>query len=306
VARKRGDVHGVVVVDKPKGITSFDVVAEVRRRMGTARVGHTGTLDPMATGVLPVCLGEATKLVPFITDCDKAYEAEVLFGVGMSTGDAEGEVVATADASTLDPAAVEAAAAKMIGTIQQRPPMYSAIKIDGQRLYDLARKGVEVERATRPIVVHALSMSRIEGPRYTLRIRCGKGTYVRVIAEDLGAALGLPAHLTALRRTAVGAFDLSTATPLAELGSSTPMLGLAAAVAHLPSTILDEAGCKRIRAGQERWLFGLPSPPPEGRSTILDDQQALVAVLSRTGQKILFERVFVDSKPAREANTRST
>ncbi|MEO6952300.1 MAG: tRNA pseudouridine(55) synthase TruB [Polyangia bacterium] len=304
--RRDSDVCGVVVIDKPRGPTSFDVVAEVRRRMHTARVGHTGTLDPMATGILPICLGEACKLVPFLTDCDKAYEADVVFGIGTTTGDAEGDVVARTSVDGLTAERVALQAEKLVGEIMQTPPMYSAIKIDGQRLYDLARQGIEVERKARPVTVRSLSVMPVEGDGgavYRLRITCTKGTYIRVIAEDLGALLGVPAHLSMLRRTAVGRFDLAQAVQLRDLSSDTPLVGLADAVDHLPTTIVDEEGARRIRAGQERWLFALATPPHEGRSRIVDQQNCLVAVIARAGQKIVFERVFVDSSGALGANT---
>ncbi len=297
------ELAGVVVVDKPRGPTSFDVVAQLRRVLGEKRIGHTGTLDPMATGVLPVCVGEACKLVPFLTDCDKTYEAEVVFGVRTSTGDAEGEVVQTRDASGLDPARVAEQATSLVGHITQKPPMYSAVRVDGRRLYELAREGKEVERVARPIVVHALLVTPIEGPRYRLSIRCGKGTYVRVIAEDLGELLGVGAHLSALRRTRVGRFEIADAIPLDQVSASTRRVGLADAIAYLPTLALDETGARRIRAGQERWLLTLAQPPAEGRSRLIDSGGGLVAVISRTGQKILFERVFVDKHPSSEAKT---
>ena len=301
--RKDSDVCGVVVIDKPRGPTSFDVVAEVRRRMHTTRVGHTGTLDPMATGILPICLGEATKLVPFLIDCDKAYEADVVFGVGTSTGDAEGEVVAQASVDGLTPERVAHEAAKLVGDILQTPPMYSAIKVDGQRLYDLARQGIEIERKARPVTVRSLSLVPLEGAVYRLRIACTKGTYIRVIAEDIGALLGVPAHLSMLRRTRVGRFELGQAIALSDLTSASPLVSLVDAVGHLPTTVVDEAGARRLRAGQERWLLGLPTPPGEGRSRIVDDKNGLVAVVARSGQKILFERVFVDTSRSLGANT---
>lgn len=299
-------MNGVLLVNKPRGPTSFDVVAEVRRRVHEKRVGHTGTLNPMATGLLPVCVGEACKLVPFLTGFDKRYEAEVIFGVGTTTGDADGEVTERRDASALDEEAVAAAATQLVGVIEQTPPMYSAIRVNGVRLHELARQGVEVERKGRDIMVHALALRRIEGPRYHLDIHCGKGTYVRVIAEDLGRALGLPAHLASLRRTAVGPFSVDAAVPLADLAASSRALGLAEAIQHLPTLRLDAAGTKRIRAGQERWLFGLPEPPIEGQNRILDEQGALVAVIERSGEKIRFLRVFVDTPPSSGAHTRPT
>ncbi len=298
--------HGVLLIDKPKGPTSFDVVAEVRRRLSTKRVGHTGTLDPMATGLLPICVGEATKLVPFLTDCDKAYEADIVFGVTTTTGDAEGQVKARCDASTIDSERVTAAARRLIGRIEQVPPMHSAIKVNGRRLYELAHKGEEVERKSRPVEVYSLSLellSRGEGASiYRSSIRCSKGTYIRVIAEDLGAALGVGAHLSMLRRTGLGRFDVAAAVPLAALTAAHPMLGLAEAIDHLPTRILDPVGARRVRDGQERWLLETADPPPLGRSRLIDGAGGLVAVISRTGQKIVFERVFVDSPGPPEAN----
>jgi tRNA pseudouridine55 synthase len=294
------------LIDKPRGPTSFDVVAELRRRLGQKRIGHTGTLDPMATGLMVVCAGEACKLVPFLTECDKAYEAEVVFGVRTSTGDAEGEELERRDASWLTEASVQTAARAMLGTIQQRPPMYSAVKVGGKRLHALAREGVEIDRDPRPVEVHALTLQSVAGgaqPCYRMRIHCGKGTYVRVIAEDLAQALGTVAHLSSLRRTRVGRFAVEDATPLPAAGPDTPRLGLAAAITHLPALRLDEPGARRVRAGQERWLFGLADPPVEGRSALLDEAGQLVAVIQRTDKKIEFLRVFVDNPPSPKAHT---
>lgn len=297
---------GVLLVDKPRGPTSFDVVAEVRRRLSTKRVGHTGTLDPMATGLLPICVGEATKLVPFLTDCDKRYEAEVVFGVTTTTGDAEGEVKERRDARGLSPSAVAQAVAALTGPILQRPPMHSAVKVNGTRLYELAHQGKEVDRQARPVQVFELSLSPLrilgESVVHRLEVRCSKGTYVRVIAEDLGEALGVGAHLCQLRRTGLGRFGIEQAVPLDAVRPDVPLLGLAAAVDHLPTGVLDAEGARRIRAGQERWLFGRAEPPPEGRSCLVDAEGGLVAVVQRTGQKIAFERVFVDRARPAEAN----
>jgi tRNA pseudouridine55 synthase len=272
-------------------------------------VGHTGTLDPMATGLLPVCLGEACKLVPFLTGCDKRYEADVVFGVGTATGDAEGEITERRDASGLEPAAIDEAAERLVGTIQQVPPMYSAIRVDGTRLHELARQGLEVDRVPREIVVYALRLQLVErgeAARYKLEIHCGKGTYVRVIAEDLGRLVGLPAHLSSLRRTAVGPFSVSDAVPLATLDQDAPLVGLADALAHMPTLTLDAAGARRIRSGQERWLFGLPEPPKEGTTRLLDDAGGLVAVIERTSEKIRFLRVFVDKALSSGAHNAAT
>ncbi|HEX4462515.1 MAG TPA: tRNA pseudouridine(55) synthase TruB, partial [Polyangia bacterium] len=204
-------MNGVLVVDKPRGVTSFDIVAMTRRALGVRRVGHAGTLDPLATGVLPVCVGDATKLVPFLMGGDKEYEAEARLGVTTDTLDAEGQVTSEMDAAGIGRADVEAALAGFRGAIRQRPPMHSALKVNGQRLYDLARQGIEVDRVERPIVVHSLTLTAFESPTLALHVRCGKGTYIRSLVADLGAALGVGAHMTALRRTRVGAFTLANA-----------------------------------------------------------------------------------------------
>jgi tRNA pseudouridine55 synthase len=208
---------GVLVVDKPAGPTSFDVVRRVRRALGAAKAGHTGTLDPAATGVLAVCVDDAVKLQQWLVAGDKAYEAEVAIGAATDTLDAEGRIVAEADASSLGRAAVEAALPRFVGDIEQVPPMFSAIRVAGRRLHEAARAGEELERGPRRVRVHALELLAFEaGPRPVarVRVRCGKGTYVRTLAADLGAALGLPAHLSRLRRTEAGPFSLSQAIPL--------------------------------------------------------------------------------------------
>jgi tRNA pseudouridine55 synthase len=213
-------VDGVLVCDKPAGMTSHDVVARVRRLAGQRRVGHGGTLDPAATGVLVLALGRATRLLPFLPMEPKRYLARIAFGSETDTLDASGTVTATADASGLGEAAVRAALAGFLGPQQQVPPMVSAVKVGGERLYAKARRGESVERAARPIVVHALELLDFaagERPQATVAVACSGGTYVRALAADLGRALGTLAHLAALRRTAVGRFGECDAHTLPEL-----------------------------------------------------------------------------------------
>jgi tRNA pseudouridine55 synthase len=214
---------GVLVVDKPAGPTSFEVVKRVRRLAGARRAGHTGTLDPAATGVLAVCLEDAVKLQAWLTEGDKAYEATVAFGAETATEDAEGDVTARGDPAGLDRARIAAALPALTGELLQVPPMYSAVRVGGRRLHEVARAGEEVERAPRRVVVHALELVEVApgpGPdgllRARLAVRCGKGTYVRTLARDLGRALGVPAHLAALRRAAAGPFTLADAVGLEE------------------------------------------------------------------------------------------
>jgi tRNA pseudouridine55 synthase len=215
-------LHGVIVVDKPRGPTSFDVVQRVRRALRVEKAGHTGTLDPMATGVLAVCLGNAIKVQQYLIEGDKAYEADVAFGVATDTEDAEGQEVARGDPGALSAAVVAAALPRLVGEIEQVPPMYSAVRVGGRRLHEAARAGELVERAPRRVRVAALELLAFEGERdglarARLAVRCGKGTYVRTLAADLGKAVGVPAHLAALRRTQTGPFTLAAAVPLQDL-----------------------------------------------------------------------------------------
>jgi len=227
-------VDGVLVCDKPAGMTSHDVVARVRRLAGQRRVGHGGTLDPPATGVLVLALGRATRLLPFLPTEPKRYLAELAFGAETDTLDAAGEVTATADAAMVDQAGLRAALAGFLGPQEQVPPMVSAIKVAGERLYAKARRGEQVERAARPIVIHELELLDFTPgtePRATVAVACSGGTYVRALAADLGRALGTLAHLAGLRRTAVGRFTEDGAHTLEDL----------AAPGRLAAAVLDPA-----------------------------------------------------------------
>ena len=209
--RPDSGASGCVVIDKPAGCTSHDVVDQVRRALGTRKVGHAGTLDPDATGVLVLGVGIGTKLLQFVTGTDKGYTGEIVFGTETSTLDASGEVVATHE-MTLTPDAVAAAAQTLTGQIQQVPPMVSAIRVDGKRLHELARQGKEVDRQPRPVTVHRFDVQPTADPSvYRAEVHCSSGTYVRTLAADLGRALGGGAHLRNLRRTAVGPFTLADA-----------------------------------------------------------------------------------------------
>jgi tRNA pseudouridine55 synthase len=208
---------GVLVVDKGRGATSFDVVAIARRRLGVRRIGHAGTLDPDATGVLPILVGEATKLTPYLVDQDKEYLATVRFGVTTDTHDVSGRILSEAPVDDLTTARLEEACRAFVGRITQVPPMYSAVHHQGRRLYELARAGIEVERTPREVVVRSIVIEKIDGPRAALRVVCGKGTYLRVLAADLGAALGCGGAVESLVRCRVGPFDLRDAVSWREL-----------------------------------------------------------------------------------------
>lgn len=238
-------MDGVLVCDKAAGMTSHDVVARVRRLAGQRRVGHGGTLDPPATGVLVLALGRATRLLPFLPTEPKRYLATVAFGAETDTLDAAGTVTATADAAAVDEAALRAAMAGFVGPQEQVPPMVSAIKVGGERLYAKARRGEQVERAPRPIVVHALELlgfSAGERPLATVEVVCSGGTYIRSLAADLGRAVGTLAHLAGLRRTAVGRFTEDQAHRLEDLAEE----GKLAAAVLEPAAAMDPAAVRAL------------------------------------------------------------
>lgn len=209
-------VDGVLLLDKPFGLTSNDALQRARRLFSAAKGGHTGTLDPLATGLLPLCFGEATKFSADLLDADKTYEAVLKLGVTTDSGDAEGAVIATApvDVSESD---ILRVLPQFAGAIRQIPPMHSALKRNGRPLYELARQGVEVEREPRAVTIHAIDCLSFVDGSLTLRVACSKGTYIRVLAADIGRVLGCGAHLAALRRTVVGDLDLRSAVTLAQL-----------------------------------------------------------------------------------------
>lgn len=246
---------GVLAVDKGLGATSFDAVALVRRRLGVRRVGHAGTLDPAATGVLPILVGEATKLTPYLMDQDKEYVATVRFDLTTDTHDVSGRVLSEVAVEHLDRRRLEEATRRYIGRITQVPPMYSALHHEGRRLYELARKGIEVERAPREVVVHSIAVEHLAPPRATLRVVCGKGTYVRVLAADLGAALGVGGAVEHLVRSRVGPFALRDAVAWAELSEGGEDLWprvrpAEAALPDWPRVDLDPRGATAFVHGQ--------------------------------------------------------
>lgn len=258
---------GVLVLDKRAGVTSFDAVAEVRRRLRARRVGHAGTLDPGATGVLPILVGEATKLMPYLVDQDKEYRATLRLGITTDTLDAGGQVLTTAPAPVLTRAQAQAACRPFLGRIRQVPPMYSAVHHEGRRLYELARRGIEVEREPREAVVHAIEVEELGDGWLTLRVVCGKGTYVRVLAADLGAALGCGAVVERLVRTRVGPFDLTRAvswdelTTLAASALWERLFPPEAAIAGWPAVRLDLLAARHFVHGQ---AVDAPGLPPAG------------------------------------------
>lgn len=216
--RLRGrPVNGIVLLDKPGGMSSNAALQKVKNLFAARKAGHTGSLDPIATGLLPVCLGEATKISAFLLDADKGYETLIRLGQCTATGDIEGDVIEERPVPALDASMLEAVLARFRGAISQTPPMYSAIKQNGQPLYKLARQGVEVERAARNVTIHALELLAWDELHLRLSVKCSKGTYIRVLAEDIGEALGCGAHVLELRRTLAMPFELQQARTLDEL-----------------------------------------------------------------------------------------
>lgn len=272
--RRRGDggagPTGCCVIDKPPGCTSHDVVDQVRRQLGTRRVGHAGTLDPDATGVLVVGVGRATRLLQFVTGTDKSYECEIVFGVETSTLDAGGTVTVSHEMGPIDPDEVVAATKQFVGHIEQVPPMVSAVKVDGRRLHELAREGQEVERKPRPVRVDRFEVEPTEDPAvFRALIDCSSGTYIRSLAADLGAALGGGAHLRNLRRTRVGPFGEAEARPLDELALR-PAVDL---VGDLPRIEADAELAAMVSAGRS-----LGPAPGSGRVAVVDGEGQLLAV----------------------------
>jgi len=216
-ARERRAVHGIVLLDKPVGITSNTALQRVKRLFNAAKAGHTGNLDAPASGLLPICLGEATKVTPYLLDADKEYVASIGFGTRTTTADAAGEVLETRPVPALGADAVDVVLRRFLGEIEQVPPMYSALKHQGERLYRLAAQGLTVDRRARTVTIHAIERVALGDSEMEIRVRCSKGTYIRTLAEDIGSALGTVAHLRALRRTRVAPFGIEGAHALEEL-----------------------------------------------------------------------------------------
>ncbi|MFW2380647.1 MAG: tRNA pseudouridine(55) synthase TruB [Acidimicrobiales bacterium] len=276
--RSRSDsgATGVLVVDKPAGCTSHDVVDQVRKKLGTRKVGHAGTLDPDATGVLVLGVGKGTKLLQFMTGADKKYEGEVVFGVTTHSLDSTGEVTGTFDMN-LSLEQVRNAARLFEGDIEQIPPMVSAIKIEGKRLHELAREGKEVDRPPRPVTIHSIDVEPTDDPLvYRMSVHCSSGTYIRTLAADLGTKLGGGAHLRNLRRTAVGRFDVASARPVEDA----ELQPLAEMLSHLPTMQVGETIAAQVRNGRS-----LGPSTGSGQLAVVGPDGVLLAVYeSRDGE----------------------
>ena len=269
--RKPPTTHGLAVVDKPAGVTSHDVVGMLRKRFDERQVGHAGTLDPDATGVLLVGVGKATRLLRFLTALGKTYTAEVVLGTSTSTLDSSGEVTGTFDMSGITVEMARTMAAEhLTGPIMQIPPMVSALHVDGKRLHELAREGIEVERQPRPVTVYSFEVAGTDDPSVLrIEVRCSAGTYIRTLADDLGRLLGGGAHLRNLRRTAVGSFGDDEALPPDECTLIAPV----DALRDYPSVTVDEATAAKVRHGRVLDRF-----PGVGPWAVVDQQGSLLAV----------------------------
>jgi tRNA pseudouridine55 synthase len=281
-------LHGVLVVDKPEGPTSHDVVDAVRRALRVRRVGHTGTLDPFATGVLPVCVGKATRLARFLGGGDKTYRATVRLGLATTTDDRMGEPLGPARPVTVEPETVEAALASLRRRTEQIPPTYSAKHVGGRRAYELAREGLDVPRRPVAVAIHALDLLERRGDELTIEVRCSPGTYVRALARDLGEALGVGGHLTALRRTRSGAFGLDESVTLqaVEGEGARRLVPLARLLPELPAVRVGREGRAALTHGRDLdstlVVGGLPEEPGP-RLRVLDEDGALVALVVPRG-----------------------
>jgi tRNA pseudouridine55 synthase len=298
--REKRDVHGWLVLDKPAGVTSTAAVAILKRLTRAKKAGHAGTLDPLASGILPIAFGEATKTVSYVMDGEKVYRFKVRWGIETDTDDSEGKPVAESAArpSRHD---IETALPAFTGTIEQTPPRFSAIKVEGERAYDLARAGEDVSLAARPVEIHALRILETpDADHAVFEAECGKGTYVRAIARDLGRALGCLGHVCELRRTRVGSFGEDTAIPLDEVerlaGVSSDallnaILPVASSLAAMPSVSVGPDDAQRIRMGQAVFLRGRDAPILEG-TVAVSARGALIALADVEQGALKPKRIF--------------
>ncbi len=300
-------IDGLCVVDKPAGWTSHDVVAKARGILGTRKVGHSGTLDPDATGVLVLGVGRATRLLRFLTALGKSYVGEVVLGATTTTLDAAGEVTATFDMGEVTLDDVRRVAVRFVGDIEQIPPMVSAVKVDGRRLHELAREGIEIERKPRPVTIGRIDVEPTDEPHvFRLSVDCGSGTYIRTLAADIGEALGGGAHLRALRRTAVGGFTDADARPLDGL----ELLPMREVLRDYPRLDADSAGVAALLQGRRVALEQLAMSPPQTRpdaatvtppdavAAVYGPDGDLVGVVEPAGPQAVKPVVVVAAQPA--------
>lgn len=297
--RRRGlPVNGIVLLDKPKGLSSNHALQRVRRLFDAQKAGHTGTLDPMATGLLPICLGEATKFSAHLLEADKVYRTRVELGVITDTGDAEGSAIERHDVPELTAQDVEAVLTRFRGDIDQVPPMYSALKHQGKKLYELAREGKQVERAARRVSVYDARLLSFEGTAFELEVSCSKGTYIRTLAEDIGKALGCGGHISQLRRLKTGPFDGDAMWTLEALEALTDqtareaeLMPVDVLVDHLPSLALDDSAYGRLAHGQSASLAIGDSLPPDALARLYYDESFIGLGVVKGSQEVAPKRL---------------
>ncbi len=283
--RQRGrNVQGILLFDKPLGVSSNKALQQVKNLYFASKAGHTGSLDPLATGLLPICFGGATKVSAFLLDADKRYQVRVKLGETTSTADSEGEVLQTRPTDAITPEQLSQTLQQFVGEIEQIPPMYSALKHQGERLYKLARDGVEVERKPRQVTIHEIRLLTCDLPEFELDVHCSKGTYIRTLAEDIGELLGCGGHVIGLRRTQVGPFsgegmlDLASLQAAAEQGRETLdglLLPVDSAIMDWPDVRLNDDTAFYLRQGQP---VIVPKAPTQGRVRIYDDKDNFMGV----------------------------
>lgn len=278
--RVKKNINGILLLDKPLGFSSNQALQRVKWLLQAAKAGHTGTLDPLATGLLPLCFGEATKFAHYLTDADKTYHATIKLGITTTTGDAEGEVLKQAPVQ-VSATEFSQACLQFVGVINQTPPMYSALKHEGKALYEYAREGIEIERKIRTVAIHAIEVLSFAGGVAEIEVSCSKGTYIRTLAEDIGASLGCGAHLIGLRRTYTAGYDIAQAITLAEfeaLSADERLAKLAApdtAVDDLPALVLDADSAFYLMQGQAVWQSG---KVPAGLLRLYDERHVFLGL----------------------------
>ena len=296
--RLKKNINGILLLDKPLGFSSNQALQKVKWLFQAAKAGHTGTLDPLATGLLPLCFGEATKFAHYLTDADKTYVATIKLGVTTNTGDAEGEVLTT-KAVNINLAEFEQACSEFVGEISQMPPMYSALKHEGKALYEYARAGIEIERKSRLINIHRIVLNNFEGDIGVVTVTCTKGTYIRTLAEDIGNALGCGAHLVGLRRTHTANYHIGQAVSLEQFESMTldqrfvTLMPMDSAVLHLPSITLDDDRVQYLRQGQTVLHRGVSI---KGLLRLYNEKKEFLGLGEQTGEgKIAPKRLIISN-----------
>lgn len=278
--RIKRNINGVLLLDKPIDFSSNQALQKVKWLYQAAKAGHTGTLDPLATGLLPICLGEATKFAQYVTDADKTYVATIKLGATTTTGDAEGEVLTSAPVDVTQ-AQFAAVCQQFLGEISQIPPMYSALKHEGKALYEYAREGVDIARQTRLITIKAITVNEFAGDTAQITVTCSKGTYIRTLAEDIGAALGCGAHLIGLRRTATAAYQMAQAVTIQQLEAMTieardaQLLPVDSAIESLPKVVLNADCAYFLLQGQAVWQAG---KTPQGDLRLYDENNQFLGL----------------------------